>query len=183
MDAVTEGAAIARSTSPVSAIEAIEKAMEGVTPGPWEVWEEKTPTKAEAVAEMAYQVENSEPFAEAVYLLNANGKCPATTGCGPTSAANAAYIAACSPDRMREVLALARQAEALQRENAELRAFAASFKFTCVEVSFYKDCYLHIIEPDSVSFRLNNGSQFSQFVAKLEDRRARALLGGENAGN
>ncbi len=77
----------------------------------------------------------------------------------------------------------ARQAEALQRENADLRAFAASFKFTCVEVSFYKDCYLHIIEPDSVSFRLNNGSQFSQFVAKLEDRRARALLGGENAGN
>ena len=75
----------------------------------------------------------------------------------------------------------ARQAEALQRENAELRAFAASFKFTCVDVSFYKDCYLHINDPDSVSFRLNNGSQFSQFIAKLEDRRARALLGGENA--
>lgn len=86
-------------------------------------------------------------------------------------------------DAVREVLALARQAEALRRENAELRAFASSFKLTCVESSFYKDCYLHIIEPDSVSFRLNNGSQFSQFVARLEGRRARALLGGENAGN
>lgn len=77
--------------------------------------------------------------------------------------------------------ALARQAEALQRENAELRSFASSFKLTCVESSFYKDCYLHISEPDSVSFRLGNGGQFSKFIAGLEARRARALLGGENA--
>jgi hypothetical protein len=116
-------------TSHVSPSETIAKALEGVTPGPWDVWEERTPTKADAVAEMAYQVENSEPFAEAVYLLNANGKCPATTGCGPTSAANAAYIAACSPDRMREVLdelyelrESALQFEAMKREMAELRA-------------------------------------------------------------
>lgn len=111
-------------TPPVSAVEAIEKAMEHATPGTWDVWEEKTPTKSDAIAEMAYQVENSDPFAEAVYLLNANGKCPATTGCGPTSAANAAYIAACSPDRMREVLALARQAEALKRRAEAAEALA-----------------------------------------------------------
>ena len=106
-------------------IELIEMAMDGVTPGRWEVWEEQTPTKAEAIAEMAYQVENSDPFVEVVYLLNADGKCPATTGCGPTSAANAAYISACSPDRMRLILAEARKAEAMKREIAELRKLLA----------------------------------------------------------
>ena len=112
---------------PIAAIERIEKAMKHATTGVWDVWEEQTPTKAEAVAEMAYQVENSEPFAEAVYLLNANGKCPATTGCGPTSAANAAYIAACNPFAMREVLdelyalrETALQLEAMQREMAAI---------------------------------------------------------------
>lgn len=102
----------------ISAIEAIEKAMEAATPGVWDVWEEQTPNKADAIAEMAYQVENSDPFVEVVYLLNADGKCPATTGCGPTSAANAAYISACSPDRMRLILAEARKAAALKREIA-----------------------------------------------------------------
>ena len=100
-------------------IELIEKAMEGATPGVWDIWEERTPTKADAIAEMAYQVENTEPFSGAVFLLNADGKCPAATGCGPTSAANAAYIATCSPDRMRSVLSAARKAEALKREIAE----------------------------------------------------------------
>lgn len=109
----------------ISAIEAVEKAMEKATPGVWDVWEEQTPNKADAIAEMAYQVENSDPFVEVVYLLNADGKCPATTGCGPTSAANAAYISACSPDRMRLILAEARKAEAMKREIAELRKLLA----------------------------------------------------------
>lgn len=106
--------------SAIEAIEAIEKAMEAATPGVWDVWEEQTPNKADAIAEMAYQVENSDPFVEVVYLLNADGKCPATTGCGPTSAANAAYISACSPERMRSILAEARKAAAMEREIAQL---------------------------------------------------------------
>lgn len=152
-------------TSPVSAIEAIEKAMEGVTPGLW----------YDAPGTTTGRIVVAPNTTKAKRRIAALG--------GPDREANAAYIAACSPDRMGVVLALARQAEALQRENAELRAFASSFKLTCVESSFYKDCYLHISEPDSVSFRLGNGSQFSKFIAGLEDRRARALLGGENAGN
>lgn len=129
MSAETEGAAIARSTSTLSeTIELIAKAMEGATPGPWDVWEERTPAKVDAVAEMAYQVENSEPFAGAVYLLNANGKCPATTGCGPTSAANAAYIAACNPVAMSAILAEARKAEAMEREIAEKDARIAALE-------------------------------------------------------
>lgn len=164
--------------APLTAIAAIEKAMEGVTPGPWDVWEERTPTKADAIAEMAYQVENSDPFAEAVYLLNANGKCPATTGCGPTSAANAAYIAACSPDRMGVVLALARQAEALQRENAELREALRPF----ADVADLVDSETEGV-ADSDEFQMHFHDYLMASWKLSIFRRARALIGGENAGN
>lgn len=161
-----------RGDSARAAIELIEKAMEGVTPGPWH----------DAPGTTTGRIVVAPNMTKAKRRVAALG--------GPDREANAAYIAACSPDHMREVLAAAREAEELKREIAELkadlaelRAFAASFKLTCVESSFYKDCYIHINEPDAVSFRLGNGSQFSKFIAKLEDRRARALLGGENAGN
>lgn len=63
----------------------------------------------------------------------------------------------------------------LREENEQLSSFVKSFHLTCVESSFYKDCYLHIHEPDSVSFRLGNGSQFSKFIGALEKRRLTAL--------
>ncbi|MCA0338963.1 MAG: hypothetical protein LCH99_04445 [Proteobacteria bacterium] len=161
----------------ISAVEAIEKAMEGVTPGPW-----------------SYRVDDSQGgIAYAATILGPNiedrghpvvADIPPRTMHG-THAANAAYIAACNPVAMSALLAEARKAEAMKREIAELkadlaelRAFAASFKLTCVESSFYKDCYIHINEPDAIGFRLGNGSQFSKFIARLEDRRARALLNG-----
>lgn len=170
-------------TSHVSALEAIEKAIAGATPGPWDVWEEKAPTKTDAIAEMAYQVENSDPFAEAVYLLNANGKCPATTGCGPTSAANAAYIAACNPVAMREVLALARQAEALQRENAELREALEPFAaHQTADGLSGPGSLLYIPNDHPILFNgLGNDVRVSVTVGHI--RRARALLGGSDAGN
>ncbi|WP_062233094.1 hypothetical protein [Aureimonas sp. N4] len=55
-----------------------------------------------------------------------------------------------------------------------LRRFAESFKFTVTD-SFYSEAYLTINEPDSVSFRIGNGSQFSKFIATLEARRRAAL--------
>ncbi|NNH59493.1 hypothetical protein HLI01_22420 [Rhizobium laguerreae] len=67
---------------------------------------------------------------------------------------------------------LTEERDRLREENERLLAFVRSFKFTCVEDSFYKDCYLNIVEPYSASFRLGNGSQFSQFIGKLEERRA-----------
>lgn len=73
-------------------IERLRELMAKATPRPWDVWRERTDTRDEAVAELMLQVAETEPFAGAVFLLNANGKCPATTGCGPTSEANAALI-------------------------------------------------------------------------------------------
>lgn len=67
---------------------------DGSTPTPWDVWREPTETREAAIAELTAQVEATEPFAGSVWLLNAGGKCPATTGCGPTSEANARRIVA-----------------------------------------------------------------------------------------
>jgi hypothetical protein len=106
-------------------------AAEKATPGPWDVWAVITRSKDEAVNELAYQVSSvpDQDFAGAVYLLNANGKCPATTGCGPTSAGNAAHIANCAPDTIRDLiteLLASRSAGAEWREAVEaLKPFAA----------------------------------------------------------
>lgn len=73
-------------------------------------------------------------------------------------------------DAVREVLAVARQAEALQRENAELRGVM-------------KECHAAlkmIISPGDISGSTVLGA-FA--AAKSAEARARALLGGENAGN
>lgn len=85
------------------------------------------------------------------------------------------------PLQARDEALAAKDAEIarLREENEELSSFAKSFNMTCVESSFYKDCYLHINEPDSVSFRIGNGSQFSKFVAALEARRIAALKATE----
>lgn len=64
------------------------------TPGPWEVYEQPIASKADAILELIEQVQATEPVADHIYLINAGGKCPATTGCGPTSRANARLIAA-----------------------------------------------------------------------------------------
>jgi hypothetical protein len=67
---------------------------EAATPGPWDVYSETIADKSAATAEFDYQVQNTEPFVGRVFMLNGDGKCPAITGCGPTSEANAAFIAA-----------------------------------------------------------------------------------------
>lgn len=164
-------------TSPVSAIEAIEKAdrIWAYTNGRGSrVWTPMKPVIAGAHEEQEYVLADihSALARQAEALQREVDSLKQTRQ--HSREASAALHDAFMEERKR--------VEALQRENAELRAFAASFKLTCVESSFYKDCYLHISEPDSVSFRLGNGSQFSKFIAGLEDRRARALLGGsENA--
>lgn len=101
--------------------------LEGVTPGPWGVWREPTFTQADAIRELTFQVESTPiaDFAKAVYLLDAGGKCPATTGCGPSSAANAAHIARLAPETVRSIISellasrLAKQAPAWQDVIAE----------------------------------------------------------------
>ncbi len=97
----------------------IREALEmGPTPGPWDIWVEPVRDRHEAIDELTEQVQSTDPFVGKLFFLNADGKCPATTGCGSNSEANAAYIAACDPDTIRELLA---ERDSLAAENARLK--------------------------------------------------------------
>lgn len=79
-------------------------------------------------------------------------------------------------DAVRQVLALARQAEALQRENAELREALSPFS---VLASRFSDETSRRLKPDD-----HNVWGYGDDTLTYGDfRRARALIGGENAGN
>jgi len=150
-------------TSPVSAIEAIEKAMEGVTPGPWQTVQTRTDIQRLTVAGPSEIVCGLDGICEPDRM---NDRLFAE------DAANMRYIAACNPVAISELLALARQAEALQRENADLQealmpfaAIADQLPIRSVEVPEHKPLWGY----DGVELSYGNF------------RRARALLGGENA--
>lgn len=131
-------------TSPVSAVEAIEKAMEGVAhaPAPWE---------AEGTS---------------VYCDDSTGQRVATTQgeylfwTEKQKRANAAYIAACSPDRMREVLALARQAEALK--------LALKTPFCVLFLDGRNEHGSHVLPSYPRSFEVVDGDVADQAEAILE---------------
>lgn len=92
-------------TTPSSPIDSIAKAMEGVThaPGPW-VSEDAAVYCDDVTGQRVADCKGE-------YLFWSKEKIRA----------NADYIAACSPDRMREVLDLARQAEAMKRVIKEMQ--------------------------------------------------------------
>lgn len=84
------------------------------TQGVWSIWREPIHNAADAIAELTAQVDATEPMIDAVVLLGAGGKCPAITGCGPTSDANAAFITALvNAYRASELVPAAALAEAV----------------------------------------------------------------------
>lgn len=154
-------------TSPVCAVEAIEKAMEGVTPGEWVA--HQTVIHGRAYGGHWVEVANEDQL---IQISGSGGARSFTQRVFDTqdhddNEANARYVAACNPVAMREVLdelytlrkavgkdarefmqslvddasrynALrkesARQAEALQRENAEKDAEIAKLREVLVDV-------------------------------------------------
>jgi hypothetical protein len=183
-------------TSPSEAVDTIEKAMEGVTPGPWEAKEN---------AYGAVFIYGGETLTTSVGTeykeLLAGGNSHDTL-----KMKNAAYIAACSPDRMREVLALARKAEAMEREMAEKenarseqwrmrreaeasrdteRAISHALKLERDELVTAMEGVVHF--GDALDFREDHLSKaLAQWIAAggaiLEKIDAsRALIGGDNA--
>ncbi|TAA49052.1 hypothetical protein [Shinella sp. JR1-6] len=84
----------------ISAIEAIEKAMEGVTPGPWREGTEGN---------------------QRVYGPDGMGEHSGLIANIFKGRANTRYIAACNPVVMSAILAEARKVEEMEREIADLR--------------------------------------------------------------
>lgn len=85
------------------------------TPGPWTIHTEEVCSPIVAAMELSKLVHGSVFVPVLPMVVGSNGLATAVTGCGPTSVANAAYIAATSPD---VVLALL---DALDRKDAAIR--------------------------------------------------------------
>lgn len=66
---------------------------EAATAGPWDIWREKIADLSAAKLELCLQVDCTENSIDALVMLNADGKCPGLTGCGPSSDANAELLA------------------------------------------------------------------------------------------
>jgi len=99
-------------------LDEIERLLAAATPGEWVIWFEQINGQADkAIQELIEQVHATHPIGNSLVMLNADGKCPAITGCGPTSANNAALI-----------VALHNSAPAMLTEIRELRAENARLK-------------------------------------------------------
>lgn len=102
-------------TQPVD-IEALRALMERATAGPWDIWREPIKDIQDAIDEAMVQVQATDPIIDAMVMLNAGGKCPAMTGCGPTSDANAELIVAA----INALPSLLTELEVLQAERGRM---------------------------------------------------------------
>lgn len=62
------------------------------TPTPWLIYEQPVNSAEDARRELCEQVDKTASVGGILYLLESGGKCPATTGCGPRSKANAELV-------------------------------------------------------------------------------------------
>lgn len=170
-------------TSPSSPVDSIAKAMEGVTPGPWKVDDEHDDYEIAIFGRPTwkctrYGVEGEWDVAH-IEVINDRAE---------ETKANAAYIAACNPVAMREVLDLARQAEAMEREMAEKDAIQkvlnsvltwAEQRCPC-ENEQPNPCPLCGASVENLEACKSAENTIPRSLL-AELRRARALIGGDNA--
>ena len=116
--------------SPTDIAAELERLAEIATPGPWNIYRQDCPTYDDIVNELLQQFALTKPTIPALVMLEAGGKCPALTGCGPTSAANAALIQAYRNHHATILAALRaageveRMREALEEIDARTNSFA-----------------------------------------------------------
>lgn len=148
------------SSAPIAAIEQIEKALEVVTHGEWYLAGKMT-------------VRHTSPVGGADGWI---GKVNWRNG-----EANATYIAACSPDVMPGILALARQAEEMKRENAEKDARIAALEAGISDLVEIARQHVPSIPPDGPINAEHQAAYEATGFAFVEIRsRARSLTKGES---
>lgn len=86
------------------------------TKGEWVVFAKPTPTYFDAIHSLAALLNGTVGDQKTLYMIDANGLCPALTGTGPNSANNAEFIAAANPST---VLVLLDELEAKDRRLEE----------------------------------------------------------------
>ena len=100
--------------------ERLEELLAKATSGPWLVYKHPVCKIEDVLDELTYQVVHTDPLANHLFLLDADGKCPATTGCGPTSEANATLIVEAVNALPVLLSALRSQAEELERLRSDI---------------------------------------------------------------
>jgi hypothetical protein len=115
------------------------------TPTPWELFEQPIANADEAKAELAYQVDHTEPVGAILYMLNAGGKCPALTGCGPTSKANADFIVRAVNSHETLVSAL----RSLAQNMRDLNRYHTHNSVTGADVWHDLECDKHLANADA----------------------------------
>lgn len=83
---------------------ALREAAEMATKGEWVVFAKPTPTYFDAIHSLAALLNGTVGDQKTLYMIDANGLCPALTGTGPNSANNAEFIAAANPATMLALL-------------------------------------------------------------------------------
>lgn len=96
------------------------------TPGPWTIHTEEVCSPIVAAMELSKLVHGSVFVPVLPMVVGSNGLATAVTGCGPTSVANATYIAAASPD---VVLALIDRLAEVEKDGRAIR------RMLCVSVA------------------------------------------------
>ncbi|MFM9829707.1 MAG: hypothetical protein ACKVOB_13355 [Sphingomonas sp.] len=118
-------------------LDTLAELLAKATPGEWTVWQERTNTPDDAIVELAFQVGETDQFAGSLFMLNAGGKCPAVTGCGPTSEANAAAIVAAVNFLRDNLPAIREQSDEVERLKQALASAESKAKSADADADMY----------------------------------------------
>ena len=126
-------------------IDEIERLLAAATPGEWGIWFEQINGQADkAIQELIEQVHATQPIGNSLVMLEADGKCPAITGCGPTSADNAALIVTLhnsAPAMIAELRELRAENARLRNDKGTLLQFAQAIKTWRADANSYdREC-------------------------------------------
>jgi len=122
--------------------EELEKLIAEATPGPWGVWRERINGPEGAIRELTDQVRHTSPVGDELVMIDAGGKCPAITGCGPTSDANADLIVFLVNNAPAILEALTERAS-MAAEIERLRGIVRGWHYLAVGPDEMGDYYTH----------------------------------------
>lgn len=83
----------------------LKEAASKATQGEWQVYEEHVSTKFDAMYIFSQLIQGTAGEQETLYMLSADGLCPALTGTGPNSKNNAEFIALANPANILALIA------------------------------------------------------------------------------
>lgn len=137
------------------------------TQGEWQVYGKPVSTNFDAMYIFSRLIQGTVGEQDALYMLSADGLCPALTGTGPNSKNNAEFIAQANP---ANILALVEALEMARRYIEELREWNAGLAQESCE------CQQRIVELENqLKAAENNEIDARCRIAELEESHAQVI--------